>query len=987
MFIECIYNIALLVACCVVSSLVPHQKLASKSVKKTGASYLVTGLFVGCLGILVMSRAFQFAPGIIVDTRSVILCVAGVIFGPVIAAIAAVLCVFYRFWLGGAGALVGVCVIVEAALLGSLYYHLREKDSRLEGYLPLYALGLLVHVIMLALMLWLPVGSKADVLRRMSLPVLCLYPLGVMLLSRFFLDQKARIRNERALAQSEKNYRELVETGGSIIMRWKLDGTVLYANKAAAELFGLPSSALIGKPLPVPPSSNDGLDEQHNHHMIDRIVEGTFACMDHEKDYVLKDGTQKWVYWTSNVLRDSVGNPVEILSTGIDCTERKRMEEKLREGREQQLRIIETANEGIWSLDKTLCTTFMNRKNCELLGYDSNDIRGRCIEDFLFQEDIPRHTERMTFCMQGESSLYEQRFARRDGSELFTLVSATPVMDAQGCFDGIFYMVTDVSEQKDLQFALQISEKKYRMLFEYMSQGVFYQNADGTLTDINSAGLKIFGLSRDQFLARTSHAPEWIVINEDGSPLPPGEHPSMRALKTGKPVLDSKIGVFNPVLCDYVWLNVNAVPIFNQGESLPYEVIVTLHDISVSRQVESELVVSEKQIRTLLKEAQKARKALLSILEDDREIHESLQQSEERYRSVVETATDAIITLDSVGNIVLWNRAAMQIFGYGASEIAGASFSMLFSNDVSDQDVMSLLAAVKAGVLPTPMTINEVVALKKNGEQFPIEIAFGLVTQDQDRHITAIVRDITDRKLIEQEALRSAQLVSIGELAAGVAHEINNPIMGVINYAQILLNDNRTQDADIEIPGRIIKEGERIASIVSNLLNLARPVSGEPVAITVREIFEPAFQLMQKLLQKSDIALDAQYCDNQKRVLVFPQKIQQVFINLISNALYALDVRFPEFHADKRIDVRVEELSEKNSMFIRVVFFDRGCGIAPEDLSRICNAFFTTKPLGKGTGLGLSICYKIMQEHGGRLLFESKLGDYTRVMVDLPVAP
>jgi signal transduction histidine kinase len=248
------------------------------------------------------------------------------------------------------------------------------------------------------------------------------------------------------------------------------------------------------------------------------------------------------------------------------------------------------------------------------------------------------------------------------------------------------------------------------------------------------------------------------------------------------------------------------------------------------------------------------------------------------------------------------------------------------------------------------------------------------------------VRDVTERKRIEQESLRTAQLVSIGELAAGVAHEINNPIMGVINYAQIMLNDNRAQGGDIEIPARIIKEGERIAGIVSNLLNLARPVGNDFSAVSVRGIFELAYQLMQKLLQQSDVIVDVQFSDDLPIVRVFPQKIQQVFINIISNALYALNMRFTGPHPDKRFEVRFKELSDARKKFVRVVFMDYGCGIKAEDLLKIFNPFFTTKPMGMGTGLGLSISYKIIQEHEGRLLFESTPGEYTRVFVDLPVA-
>ena len=120
-------------------------------------------------------------------------------------------------------------------------------------------------------------------------------------------------------------------------------------------------------------------------------------------------------------------------------------------------------------------------------------------------------------------------------------------------------------------------------------------------------------------------------------------------------------------------------------------------------------------------------------------------------------------------------------------------------------------------------------------------------------------------------------------------------------------------------------------------------------------------------------------------MLVRPQKIQQVFINILSNALYALNQKFPEFHEEKKFVIHGELVDDGAGEFVRIVFHDRGCGIDREGLEKICNPFFTTKPVGKGTGLGLSISHTIIDEHGGRLLFESRVGEYTKVMVDLPV--
>ncbi|MES9826135.1 MAG: diguanylate cyclase [Candidatus Thiodiazotropha endolucinida] len=136
---------------------------------------------------------------------------------------------------------------------------------------------------------------------------------------------------------------------------------------------------------------------------------------------------------------------------------------------------------------------------------------------------------------------------------------------------------------------LKINEEKFRTLFENMAQGAFYQRADGTLLDINRAGLELFGITRNQFLGRTSMDPQWKVVREDGSEIPGEQHPSMQALHTGKPVKGAILGVYNPQREDYVWLNITAIPQFLPGEKSPFQTFVTMHDISVRKQTEERL--------------------------------------------------------------------------------------------------------------------------------------------------------------------------------------------------------------------------------------------------------------------------------------------------------------------------------------------------------------------------------------------------------------
>ncbi len=599
--------------------------------------------------------------------------------------------------------------------------------------------------------------------------------------------------------------------------------------------------------------------------------------------------------------------------------------------------------------------------------------------------DLPRCREHFAACERVEASELEFRIIDKEGAVRLIEHRCRPVFGHDGRFLGRRASNRDITRYREAENTLLESERKYSDLFENMSQGVFYQHADGTLTDVNPAALGMLGLSREKFLSRTSQNPEWNVILPDGSRLPPQAHPSMVALRTGKPVRDLVLGVFNALTGSFVWMSVNAKPEFREGDSAPFRVFVTLHDLTAYQDAQKNLMERERQVEVLFAESQQARRALLSILEDDREAQRAVRESDELFRAVVGTATDAIITLDGKGKVILWNRAAEQIFGYSEQEILGSHFSILYPQNMREQNLDNLMKAIDSGVLSTPSRFFEFPGVRKNGSEFLGEVAFAFISRQGDVLITQVVRDITERKLIEQEAMRSAQLASIGELAAGVAHEINNPIMGVINYAQILLNRARTAGGETELQDRIIREGNRIAGIVSNLLNFSRPSADTLAPVTVQEIFEPSFQLMWKLFQQSGIHTEVRLPEGLPPALAQSQKIQQVFINILSNALYALNKRFPGDHADKKFDVSALELSDEGGDFVRVVFHDHGCGIEPEYLEKICNPFFTTKPVGKGTGLGLSICHNIVKEHGGRLLFESRLGEFTRVMVDLPV--
>ncbi|MEN8754193.1 MAG: PAS domain S-box protein [Desulfobacterales bacterium] len=276
----------------------------------------------------------------------------------------------------------------------------------------------------------------------------------------------------------------------------------------------------------------------------------------------------------------------------------------------------------------------------------------------------------------------------------------------------------------------------------------------------------------------------------------------------------------------------------------------------------------------------------------------------------------------------------------------------------------------------------------KTSDGRSFEKAYTPVTNVDDRpKVVALWRDVTDKKTATAAIMRAEQLAALGELAAGVAHEINNPINGIINYAQILVNKSKKGDQVHEIAACLIKEGDRIARIVEGLLSFTRRRHEDKTVISTQEILSDSMALTAAQLRKDNITVKTDLPDNSLHVLAQSHEIEQVFVNIISNARHALNEKFPDPHEDKILEVAAETTNSHGRPCVRVIFKDNGSGIPAAVIDKVMNPFFSTKTEGKRTGLGLSISHSIVEEHGGSLSLESEEGRYTKVMVELPIHP
>ena len=258
---------------------------------------------------------------------------------------------------------------------------------------------------------------------------------------------------------------------------------------------------------------------------------------------------------------------------------------------------------------------------------------------------------------------------------------------------------------------------------------------------------------------------------------------------------------------------------------------------------------------------------------------------------------------------------------------------------------------------------------------------------DPDETIQSIMlqaRRLTSEESSKVETIRTAQLAAIGELAAGVAHEVNNPINGIINYAQLLLDDADEGSLQAELLNRIVKEGDRIATIIYSLLSFARENENELVEIDFKEVIKSCIALVDHQLKNEGILLELDLEEQECLIIGNYIQLQQVILNMINNSRYALNERYPENSPEKRLEISCKISQSTKRRFVRGVISDYGTGIPQGILDKLFEPFFTSKPAGEGTGLGLSISYGIIKNHGGTLAVDSIINKYTDMIITIP---
>ena len=255
----------------------------------------------------------------------------------------------------------------------------------------------------------------------------------------------------------------------------------------------------------------------------------------------------------------------------------------------------------------------------------------------------------------------------------------------------------------------------------------------------------------------------------------------------------------------------------------------------------------------------------------------------------------------------------------------------------------------------------------------------------QKGRFATIFNDVTEKMEVQEKMHQQQRLESIGTLAGGVAHEINNPINGIINYGQLILDSNDCNEENREYVTEIIRESDRISSIVKSLLQFSRYDSHNHSLARVEDIINNAVTLTRTIFKKDHISLNVTMQKDLHPIKCRSNQIQQVLINLLINAGDSMKLKYPQYNENKVIYIDCSEVESDGASWMRITIEDRGVGIPRNIQSKIFEPFFTTKQKNDGTGLGLSISYGIITDHKGKLYFKSCEDKYTKFFIELPV--
>jgi two-component system NtrC family sensor kinase len=647
---------------------------------------------------------------------------------------------------------------------------------------------------------------------------------------------------------------------------------------------------------------------------------------------IRKDGTQGFAETSVSPVRNDKGEIIGFRNVGRDVTERKQAEEKLRQSEENYRTLFDGSAIGMYVMDiETFKVVMGNRAAREMAGFKSEQ-EGMGINpfDFVVPEDREKVLEvGINDFLQGSRRTHEVRAMDKDGRRGWLDISSAMITHKGK--PAALISIMNITERKQAEEALQQSKENYRALFESSVIGALVVDAETMkVLMANEATLKMFGFS----------SPEAGVNPFDF--IPPEDRQKNLELVVNEVFgKDSRKSIdIQAVTKDgrKLWVSVTGAKIMHKGKLAG---LFSFTDITERKRAE-----------------------------------EALRQSEENYRALFDSTVIGTVLLDvETMKIAMVNQAALKMFGFNSVEEALEVDPFVF---ILPEDRERYLEITQKVVFEqNSHQTYEIKAVTKDGREIWINTTATVITHKGKLAALISFADITEQKKQREWLTMTDRLASLGELASGTAHELNNPLTSIIGFSQLLLE--REVPDDIREDLKLINnEAQRAASVTRNLLTFARKHAPEKQRNQINNIIEDVLKLRAYEHKANNIEVERQLEPDLPEIMVDYFQMQQVFMNIIINAEY--------FMTKEHNKGTMTITTKKQNDIAMISFTDDGPGIPPENLRRIFDPFFTTKEAGKGTGLGLSICHGIVTEHGGQIYAKSQIGKGTTFFVELPIS-
>ncbi len=714
-----------------------------------------------------------------------------------------------------------------------------------------------------------------------------------------------------ALRASEEKYRQLIDIVPDAIGVIDAQGQLLNVTAQTARMLGYDNPRpLLGKSIFELVSPDYHAFAQAE--LLETFKQGAVRSAEYK---VLGKTGQSMLWQVSGApMADGDGSAKRLLLFARDVTAEKLVQAALTE-RERSFRtVVETALEGVWMVDTSGATTYVNPSMAAMLGYPVREMLGRHLFDFLEGEERAVAAAALKLREEGVAGRNDCRFRRKDGTDLWAIVSAAPVLDEKGHYTGALGMVTDITERKQAAEALAASESRYRKLVE-LSPDAIYVVRDGRISFLNAAAVKLFGASSPaQLLGRTS------------LDLVPSEyHQELRQLRA-KLLRDQAM---------------------NRGESKIRRLDEQVLDVSVSAAGFTDSEGPAVQV-------------ILRDITERKAIEGALQAAHRRVSVILDSITDGFTAFDRQWRYTYVNAAGARILRKKPEELLGKTLwqvwpgarESLFAREC--QHAMEENRPVEfVEFYPEPLN------LWLESRSYPSADGLSVFFTD----VTAHKRAEAELETLRQQLARVDRIQLTGELTAALSHELAQPLTAIASNARaaerFLLGAKASCRQIREILQDISRDAMRTVGVMQGVRSLLGAKKQQFAELDLNGLVEQTAQLVRSQALLNEVALSLDLARNLPPVLGDRVQLQQVLLNLVSNAFDAMK----SGPSSKRRLTIGTSCSRKRFAAVRVR--DTGEGIPPEYLSKLFNSFFTTKEMGMG--MGLAICRSIIEAHGGRI--------------------